>query len=237
MNLNLAATAFQDSLSLPSTDHGLAEARTIWPGIPTSKQLTGIELRLSRVFILDNKQAYVPWIIRYSDLYLLLTAIDDISPQPQTVSIKGIPDVDDNEELPVERTAYYWKATKPDDKAPGQIHLVVSVVKSNSGIRDTGSALEDLKKSTEYGNIVQSLVSAVATGGGSAVADTLLTATGLLGSLLGKVDDTPLITTVMSFTDLDGVFDQLGRHVLTRKNRYAEIETTLIVRDSNREPA
>jgi hypothetical protein len=224
-------------MSLPSAPISLAEVKSYGlVGIPTSNQLTGLELRLARVLILDNKQAYIPWIVRYSDLYLLLSTVDNLGGNPQTISIKGFANVDDNEELPVERTAYYWEPTSESLKPPSQIHLVASIIKSNKGIRDTGAALQKLQQDQSYMTVIQNVVKAVATGGASILPDTLIALTGLLGGILGSVDDTPLITQVMSFTGINGDFDKLGRHTFLRKNRYAQVETTLVVRDSNREP-
>ena len=233
MELNFIPTLYQDTLSLPSSEYNKAPFTKL--GIPTSDQLTGITVRLSKILIIDNKQEYIPLIIRYSDLYLLITVVDDLGGEPQTISIKGFADVDDNEELPVDRTAYYWTAKDENDKAPGQIHMVVSIIKSNDGLRNTGTAMQELQKSQDYKNIVQNIVKAAASGGASLISDGLIAVTGLLGSILGKVDDTPLITTVMSFTAIDGSFDNLGSHVLKRKNRYAEVEVSLVVRDKNRE--
>ena len=233
MNINFSPTLYTDTFLLPSTEHGLTKLKSF--GIPTSDQLTGIELRLTRILIIDNKQAYIPLIVRYSDLYLLIGIVDDLGGEPESITIKGFADIDDNEELPVERTAYYWKAKNDDDKAPGQIHLVTSIIKSNEGIRNTGKALKELQQSDDYKNVIKTVVEAVATGGMSTINDGLIAVTGLLGSILGNVDDTPLITSVMSFTDIGGEFDKLGKHILTRKNRYAQLETTLVVRDKNRE--
>jgi hypothetical protein len=56
-------------------------------------------------------------------------------------------------------------------------------------------------------------------------------------SILGNVDDKPLITTVQSFTDINGNFDALGRHPYIDSNRYDDLETTLIVHDAVREKA
>jgi hypothetical protein len=232
MALNFTPNLFQDTFSIPSTSDNLDE---IFKTIPTSDKLIGIEVRLSKILIIDNKQPYIPWIVRYSDLYLLLAVVDDLGGPPQTINISGFADIDDNEELPVDRTAYHWETEDKKAKAPGQIHLVTSIIKSNDGVRNTGAALQELQKSNDYKTIIEQIVKTVATGGTSLISDGLIAVTGLLGSVLGKTDDTPLITTVMSFTGISGAFDQLGRHPIVRKNRYAEIETTLIIRDYSRE--
>jgi hypothetical protein len=54
---------------------------------------------------------------------------------------------------------------------------------------------------------------------------------------MGKIDDTPLFTTVLSYTDINGDFDQLGRHPYPQGNKYVDIVTTLIVRDATRDPS
>jgi len=204
--------------------------------IPTSDTLTGIELRLSRVHIIDNKTPEIWPFIRYSDLYLMLVSVDNLGKEPYLVTIKGFENVDDGEDLPVERTAYYWKGKGENPVPPEQVHLLVSVIKSNAGVRDLGAALEKLRGKDDFKAVVAKVMLAASTGGGSAIADAAMALAGVLGGILGKVDDTPLITQVLSYTDINGDFDQLGRHVFTAKNRYVELETKLIVRDATREP-
>ena len=202
--------------------------------IPTSKALTGLEVRLSQVLIKDNKTPHVWPFIRYADLYVLTSSVDNLGGEISSLSLKGFADVDDGEQLAVERTFYYWKATEGQTKVPGAIHTLTSILKSNEGIREVGAALADLQKSTEFHGVVTALLAA-ATGGGSAIFDAFLPLVGVVGQLLGKVDDTPLFTTVVSFTDINGDFDNLGRHPYPQNNRYVELLTTLIVRDETRE--
>jgi len=39
--------------------------------IPTSGELTGIELRIQNLLVVDNGTAWIPPFIRYSDLYVI----------------------------------------------------------------------------------------------------------------------------------------------------------------------
>jgi hypothetical protein len=206
-------------------------------GIPEAGSLTGIELRLKKVFIKDNGTAEIWFLQRYSDLYVLMAIIDDLGGAPQTVQIEGFAGVDDNEVLPVERTAYYWKESTKTPTAPGQVHIVLSIVKSNSGVRNLGKALSTLQKSDDYKTIVTTLIETVASGGTKLVTDSLLALTGVLGSLLGDVEDTPLITQVLSFTDIGGELTQIGTNSFHRENRYVDLDMALIIRDANREKA
>ena len=236
MALNFSKIRY-NAVPLPKGNHSLSLVRGRTKGIiPTSDTLTGIELRLSRVHIIDNKQPNAWPFIRFSDLYLILASADNLGGEPYLMTVKGFEDVDDGEDLPVERTAYYWKAEGDNPKPPGQVHLLVSVVKSKQGIRDLGNALAKLRGEDDFKAVVAKVVAAATTGGGTAIVDASMALAGAVGTILGKVDDSPLMTQVLSFTDINGDFDQLGRHVFSSRNRYVELETKLIVRDATREP-
>jgi len=203
--------------------------------IPTSNKLTGMEVRLSQVIIRDNKTPHVWPFIRFSNLYVITSSIDDLGAVPYSLNLKGFADIDDGEALPVDRTIYYWEADTTKIKTPGAIHVLVSIIKSNEGIRDFGMALASLRKTDDFKTVTNAVITA-ATAGGAAIYDAFLPLIGIVGEMMGKIDDTPLFTTVLSFTAINGDFDQLGRHQYPQKNRYVDTVTTLIVRDSTRDP-
>ncbi len=233
MSINFL-NAHRGTLRVPNTDSSSFKRFSLL-GIPTSDQITGLELRLSKVYIKDNKRRHIWPLTRYSDLYFIVSTIDTLGAEPYTINVRGFAHVDDREQLPVDRTVYYWKAKDSSDIAPGQIHFFGSIIKSNEGIRDLGKALSDLRQTDDFKSIIKTVVAA-ATSGGALIADALICIAGAIGSILGNVDDTPLITTVLSFTDINGNFDVLGRHAYTESNRYVDLETTLIIRDTTREP-
>jgi hypothetical protein len=204
--------------------------------IPTSDTLSGIELRVQKLLVRDNGTTWIWPFVRYSDLYVILVAIDDLGGDPYKVDLQGFADVDDGEVLPLERTAYLWQKSATATTAPNQVHVVISVVKSNSGIRKTGAALTRLRGSDDYQVVVAKLVAAVASSGATAIADGLLALTGVVGSILGDVEDRPLLTQVLSFTGINGDFDSLGKHVHERGNRFIDLQVALTVRDKNRDP-
>jgi len=234
MKMNLMDTQ-RAIVSLPKGDssHSLRFASL---GIPSSKKLTGMEVRLSQVFIRDNKTPHVWPFIRYSNLYVVTSSVDNISSEPYSLNLKGFADVDDGEQLPVDRTLYYWKADEAKSKTPGAIHVLASIIKSNEDIRDVGGALASLRKTDDFKTVIKAIIAA-ATGGGAGIYEAFLPLIGVIGEVLGKIDDTPLFTTVLSYTDINGDFDQLGRHSNAQRNRYVDIVTTLIVRDATRDPS
>ena len=202
--------------------------------IPTSNKLTGMEVRLSQVIIKDNKTPHVYPFIRYANLYVITSGIDNLGGKPYLLNLKGFADVDDGEALPVERTLYYWKSDGAS-KAPGAVHILTSIIKSREKIRDFGDALASLRKTDDFKELLGAIVTA-ATGGGAAIYEAFLPLVGVIGEIMGKIDDTPLFTTVTSFTDINGDFDALGRHAYHQNNKYVDLLTTLIVRDASREP-
>jgi hypothetical protein len=234
MKMNLADTQ-RAIVRLPKGDSSRSP-RFASLGIPTSKKLTGLEVRLSQVLIRDNKTSHVWPFIRYSNLYVITSSIDNLGTEPYLLNIKGFADVDDGEQLPLDRSLYYWKEDETKSKPPGAIHILASIIKSNEGIRDVGAALASLRKSDDFKTVIKAVIAA-ATGSGAAIYEALLPLIGVIGEVLGKIDDTPLFTTVLSYTDINGDFDQLGRHPYRQGNRYVDMVTTLIVRDATRDPS
>ncbi len=237
MAIDFKRNAFIDAMRIsPRARAGKgAKASRARAGIPTTDSLTGIELRLQKVLIKDNKsKAFWPFSPGYSDLYVIITTIDDLASDPFKLTLEGFADVDDGEALPLERTAYLWKEGPKSPAPPSQIHLVVSIIKSNKGVRNLGKAMTALRGSEDYKTIMTTVVGAIASGGATAITGGLLALTGVVGSLLGDVDDNPLITQVLSFTDINGDFEALGKHVSTRGNRYVDLDVALVVRDAKR---
>ena len=240
MAINFSTGAFRDQVQVGLQKRAVPKKGALGAGkaaltedIPTSDSLTGIELRIQQIFIRDNGTTWVWPFIRYSDLYVVLATVDDLGGDPFKVALEGFADVDDGETLPLERTAYYWTQSKDRSTAPSQVHWVLSVIKSSKRIRKMGAALSKLKGTDDYKQVVATVLKAVASGA-SAVADGLLALTGVIGGLLADVEDTPLITQVLSFTSINGDFDALGKHVHTKGNRFINLEVALTTRDAKR---
>jgi len=233
-NMKMNVTDTQRAIvRLPKGDSSRS-LRFVSLGIPTSKRLTGLEVRLSHVLIRDNKTPHVWPFIRYSNLYVVTSSVDNLGTEPYSLNLKGFADVDDGEQLPVDRTVYYWKEDGTKNKPPGAIHILASIIKSNEGIRDVGAALASLRKADDFKAVIKAIIAA-ATGGGAGIYEAFLPLVGVIGEVLGKIDDAPLFTTVLSYTDINGDFDQLGRHPYPQGNRYVDMVTTLIVRDATRD--
>jgi len=104
MSINFL-NAHRGTLRVPNTDSSSFKRFSLL-GIPTSDQITGLELRLSKVYIKDNKQRHIWPFIKYSDLYFIISTVDTLGAEPYTINVRGFADVDDREQLPVDRTVY-----------------------------------------------------------------------------------------------------------------------------------
>jgi len=227
--VNISNNLFKDSLKVKRVSDFLNLDNS---GLQIRQKLSGIEIRMSKVFIKENGTDYIPFISRYSDLYFISSVIDDVSGKPLQLCIRGFENVDDCEQLNIDRTLYYWKPANENDKVPGQIHTLVSIVKSYEGIRNIGEALADFKSSGEYKSLILEVANLIAGGGTSAVQDGLVALTSLIGSVLGNVDDTPLITVALSFTDINGDLTNLGKTTYARSNRNVDLLMNLVVRNN-----
>lgn len=230
MALNFIEDAFVEQLVLKGGDSNKPE------GISSSKNVTGIEVRLSRAFIQDNGTPTIGPFPGFSKMYLIVIVVSDKGEVLQTLDLKSFAKVGDNEDLPVDKTIYYWKQNGNNEKSPSQIHVLASIIKSKQKLRDVGKIMSDVKNDDEFSNIVSSLKQVVNNiNAVTQVANLLFSTAGIVGKFLGKVDDKPLLTWVQSFTDINGDFDKLGKITVNRKNKNAALDLSLIIRDTSRE--
>jgi hypothetical protein len=232
--MNLQTDALVETIVLPTTSERLNQ-----PGmgsIPTSKEITGLEVRLSRVLIKDNRTPKVLFLPGRADVYVLLLVVDNLGQEPASLTLSGFGSIDDNEDLPVDKAAYYWAPTPTQTVAPTQIHVLLSVIKSKKRLRDGGEVLSVAKASPAYQSGLAQLLGAVVTAPAQ-VADLALNLGGIIGGFLTQVEDRPLFTQVVSFTDINGDFDALGKTVHTQETRFVRTDLTLVVRDHEREEA
>ncbi|GAB2799196.1 hypothetical protein GCM10027275_51280 [Rhabdobacter roseus] len=208
--------------------------------IPASSEVSGIELRLTDVFVMDNN-THAPLSKKKdkgADLYVIVIAINDLGNVVQTLDLKGFPKTLDNTGLGINRTIHFWQKTETTPKAPSQIHTFISVIKSKQKTREAGEILSNAKNDTEFSNIITSIkdIAKNATPVGQ-VADLVTSLAQVIGKFLGKVEDQPLFTWFQSFTNLGGDFDDLGITPVTLKNNFVSVTINKIIRDANQNGA
>jgi hypothetical protein len=197
--------------------------------------LTGMEIRLSNIRIIENGVTALGPFGKKANLYLLSMAVDDLGGEPQSLTVKGFAGVMDGDRLPVDSSVYYWKMAQKGEKTPGQIRLLASIIRSREAIRDIGNALVQLQKKDDYQKLAKIVVAAMAPGAAGAE-QALISLANVIGSILGKLEDKPLYTTSLSFTDIHGDFDMLGEHTTRHDTGYVEMAVSLTVRDVGRAP-
>lgn len=204
--------------------------------IPTTGEISGIELRLSRAHIIDNRTANIGPFPGYAKVYFMTIVASDVANQAVQVDIKGFPKIDDKEDLPIDNTLYYWKQTTGTKTPPSQIHVFASIIKSKQALRDVGKVLQDVKKDEGYKSVLKTVVSTVASASPvGQIVDQITNLANIVGGFLGKVEDKPLISVLQSYTDINGDFDVLGKVPREYKNKYAILGMSLTVRDKERE--
>lgn len=197
----------------------------------SSKQLSGIELRIRSVFVKNNRTLKLWPFPGLANLYLLLFVVSDAPNQSLwPVKVITFPGVDDNDSLPTNETVFYY-AQQEGIEMPGQLHIAATVVKSKKGMRNAGAILEQLQKDEHYDNILQRVTAmtrnATTTG---AIIESIKDLSHLVGQYLGKVEDRPLATVMKSFTALAGDWDEEGTHTVSMQTRNVDFDFDLIIR-------
>lgn len=207
-------------------------------GIPTSDNITGIEVRLSKAYIIDNKTPKVLIFPGYAKIYLLTIVISDAKHSTPVLNLKSFAKVADHESLPVDASIFYWKEQNGTKQSPSQIHTLISIIKSKEDLKNVGEVMSNVQEDEDFIKLSESLGNLIKNAARlNIVTSLLLDISTVLGRFLGNVDDKPLLTWVQSFTDINGDFDVLGKTTTSRKNKWAEANLSIIVRDKEREAA
>jgi len=204
--------------------------------IPTSEQISGIEVRLSKVFIIDNKTRQFGPFPGLATVYLMNMVLTDLGTSEIDLNLNGFEKVDDRQTLAVNRTLFFWKKTEENLKAPSQIHIMSSLLKSKKGLRDTAAVVASAKDDSNFQGLTSQLggLLKTATNFGT-ISGIVFQAASIVGNLLKDVEDKPLLTRFQSFTDLGGDFNQLGKTDNPFSNRYAELDYSIFIRDKARQ--
>ncbi|MES1219820.1 MAG: hypothetical protein ABUT20_30245, partial [Bacteroidota bacterium] len=203
--------------------------------ISTSSSVSGIELRLLPPFIKNNNTPKVWPFPGYAKLYCIVIVVSDGNNQVVGgIDLQGFPRIDDEESLPTNKSIFYWQKDVATDKAPNQLHVFCSVIKSKESLRDTGDIMASLKDDAGYKDITTTLsgLATNATAAG-AVINVITQLAGIVGKYLGNVEDKPLGTVINSYTVINGDFDTVGKNKYKYTTRNVDFEFDLVVRDND----
>ncbi|KIC95834.1 hypothetical protein [Flavihumibacter solisilvae] len=204
--------------------------------ITTSKDISGVELRMLAPLIKANNTPKVWPFPGFARLYALTIVISDVTNQlVGNIDLKGFPRIGDQEHLPINKTIFYYQMGETTGTvAPSQIHVLTTVIKSKQDLRDASKILGDVKNDSDYKSLVGTLKD-IAKGATnfSPVTDIIVEVAGIVGKYLGKVEDKALGTVINSYTTLYGDFDKLGINKLTYPTRNVDFNFELIVRDKS----
>lgn len=206
----------------------------LWKTIKSSKDVSGIELRMRPPFIKENGTERVFPFPGYSRLYCLTIVISDVNNQlVGNIDLQGFPKIGDNENLPINKAIFYWQTedSQPTE-TPSQIHVFCSVLKSKQRLRNTGEILKNIKGDKEYKTVLEKLGSTISKGTGVGVVTNLIAdIAGIVGGYLGEVEDKPIGTIINSYTTLYGDFDNPGIQSLTYTTPKVDFSFKLVVRN------
>ncbi len=204
--------------------------------IPTSKSLSGIEVRLSNITIIDNKTPKVFPFPGLAKVYLITLAISDVEQGPISFDLHGFERVDDGDKLSVDRVLFSWKPKDENDDIPSQTHIFCSLIKCKQRLRNVAKIMQEAKDDEQFKNLTSKLSTLVKSASNlSAITSLTLELAGIVGKFLGTVDDKPLLTVFQSFTDLNGDYDRTGKNAKTFQNKYASLDLSITIRDKTRE--
>lgn len=230
--------AIRFNQNLYSEVHDFAEGRPVpEPDVPNSREISGIEVRLSRVVVHDNKTARVWPFPGLARMYFMCVVLSDAAKKPVTIDLKGFQKVNDGDALQIDRTLYYWKKNKATrrEEAPSQVHLFICMLKSKEALRDTGRMLKAISSDKSFKSAASDAKKLLKkSGDAAAITGMLFNLAGAAGRWLGEVDDKPLFAWAQSFTDINGDFDVLGKTDKQASNKYVSMALSVIIRDASR---
>lgn len=230
-NLQTEEHNFQEAFE--NAKHSATRSRS--GNIPSSKDISGIEVRLSNVNISDNKTPKVFPFPGFARVYFVNLIVSDLSADTLSLDLNGFEKVDDGDKLSLDRTLFAWKKTEKNTIAPSQIHVFSSLIKSKQPLRDVAKIMSEVKNDSNFKDTVTSLNSIMKTASNvTNISNLIFQVAGIVGGFLGKVDDKPLLTWVQSFTDLNGDFDILGKTDKNATNKFASMNLSIIIRDKER---
>ena len=205
--------------------------------IHSSKDVSGIELRMLPPLIIENHTAPVWPFPGYSKLYCLTIVVSDATNQlAGAIDIKGFPRIGDQEYLPVNKTIFYWQASSTQTTPPNQVHMMCSIIKSKKDLRDMGKIMGELKDDTDYKSAISTLGKIAKNAAEVNVVTDLVAQIGsLVGKHLGQVEDKPIGTILNSYTTVHGDFDELGVKKLVYPTKDVQFNFDLTVRNATAE--
>ena len=205
--------------------------------IPTSSEISGIEIRLSDVVIHDNKTPKVWPFPGLAKVYFLDIVVSDVNADSISLDLKGFEKVNDGDSLNVDRTLYLWQEEENAKIAPTQVHIFSSLLKSKQDLRNVSEVLTQINSDDEYKNLVSNLGTVLKTTSQlSNISNIIFNVAEIAGKYLGKVEDKPLLTWFQSFTNINGDWDHDGKTEKQADNKYAGMKLICIVRDKDRVP-
>jgi hypothetical protein len=216
---------------------GLTITEPVAKVINSSKDVSGIELRMLPPFIIENQTTPVFPFPGYSKLYCLTIVVSDATNQlAGLIDLKGFPRIGDREHLPINKTVYYWQQDKTSEKQPDRLHIMCSILKSKKDLRDTAAILAGLKDDKEYTSLTKTL-SGLAKNAAkfNLVTDLIVEVAAVVGKKLIGVEDKPIGTIINSYTTLHGDFDQIGVNRLVYNTKDVDFEFELVVRNKKTE--
>ena len=200
-----------------------------------SNKISGIEIRLSHVIVKDNKTPKVFPFPGLAKIYFMNLVVSDAENQNIALDLKGFQKVDDGDALSIDKTLFYWKQEKKS-KAPSQIHVMSTIIKSKQGLRDIAKIMENIKDDAEYKNLTENLLGMLKDASQMTnISNLILSVSSVVGKYLGKVEDKPLLTWYQSFTDINGDWDILGKTHKHAENKYAAMDLAITIRDKKRQ--
>lgn len=229
--------------NLYSEEINLEETKEIRPiheltrsDIKTSDEISGIEVRLSRAVVIDNKTKPFGPFPGLAKVYFMNIVLSDLSNSQLDINLTGLEKVDDNQTLAIDQTLFLWKKSKTTPSSPSQIHIMTSLIKSKQSLRNTGKILTQVQADSNYKDLTTELGTLLKNASSvTNISNIVFKVAGIVGGLLGNVEDKPLLTRFQSFTDIAGDFNQLGKTISPFSNKYAALDYALFIRDKERQ--
>jgi hypothetical protein len=218
--------------SLYTEEHAF---KPLQQGTAHTGNICGLEINVNNVLVKNNNTPAVFPFPGYAKVYFLNLVAANLRGAGLRLQLKAFEKVENDDALAMDKTLCTWQRERPEEAAPGELHIFSALIKSRQPLRDTASVLSEVQRDGSYKLLTAALDSLLKSNTPAEdISNLLFNIAGIVGKYLGKLDEKPLFCWLQSFTGITTAHEVLGKTEKAAANYYASMGLSITIKDEVR---